>query len=256
MTSPLLDLVGWAPAFTLVFARVGAAMMLLPGLGEAAAPAVVKIGMALGVTVLLVPIVQPLVPLMPPSGLGMGLMIASDVGTGLWFGWLARMIALGLPMGAQFIAFQIGLSNVLQPDPELGAQASVLGKLFEAAAPVLILVSGLYRLPVAALAGLFNLIPPGHFFPLGDGTQVAVGAVGVGFSLALQLASPFVVIAVLWNLAIGLVGRIVSRLQIQFISMPGQIIAGLGMLVLMSGGMLLAWREGVYSFFINLPGGS
>ena len=224
----------WAPAFALVLARVGAAMALLPGVGEAVAPAVVRIGLALSITILLMPELQPMIPPVPAAGLSMGLMIASEVITGLWFGWVTRMIVLALPIGAQFIGYFIGLSAVLQPDAELGAQSGALGKLFEMAAPVILLVTGLYRLPLTALHGLFQLIPPGHILPPGESAEIAVRAVGTGFSLALQLASPFVVIAIVWHLAMGLVARIVSRMQIYFVSMPGQIMVGLALLIVTS----------------------
>ena len=256
MNSTPAALLDWAPAFALVLARVGAAMALLPGLGEAVAPAVVRIGFALSITILLVPTLQPMMPPIPAAGLSLGLMIASEVVTGLWFGWVARMIALGLPVGAQFIGYMIGLSNVLQPDAELGAQTSALGKLFEIAAPVLLLLSGLYRLPLTALSGLFQLIPSGHILPAADSTEVAIHAVGAGFSLALQLASPFVVIAIVWHLAMGLIARTVSRMQIYFVSMPGQIITGLALLAIMANGIVLAWRESAQAFLSALPGGS
>ena len=190
-------LLEWAPAFALIFARVGAAMALLPGLGESVAPAGVRIGMALSLTILLVPDLQPSMPPVPAAGLSMALMIAGEVITGLWFGWIARMIVLALPLGAQFIGLLVGLASVLQPDPELGAQSSALGKLFEMAVPVVLLVSGLYRLPLTALDGLFQLIPPGHLLPPAESAEMAIRGVGTGFSLALQLASPFVVIGIL-----------------------------------------------------------
>lgn len=244
----------WAPAFALVLARVGAAMALLPGIGEAVAPAVVRIGLALSITILLVPELQPMIPPVPAAGLSMGLMIASEVITGLWFGWVARMIVLALPTGAQFIGYFIGLSSVLQPDAELGAQSGVLGKLFEVAAPVILLVTGLYRLPLTALDGLFQLIPPGHILPPGESAEVAVRAVASGFNLALQLASPFVVITIAWHVAMGLVARIVSRMQIYFVSMPGQIVLGLALLTVTAGAMNVAWSDGVQAFFRALPG--
>ena len=243
-----------APAFALVLARIGAAMALLPGVGETAVPAIVRIGLALAMTILLLPDLQPLMPPMPAAGLTMGLMVASEVITGLWFGWVARMIALALPVGVQFIGYLIGLSSVLQPDPELGAQSSVLGKLFQMAVPVLLLVSGLYQLPLRALDGLFQLIPPGHILPPAESAQVAVRAVGTGFSLALQLASPFAVIGVAWHLAMGLIARVVSRMQIYFVSMPGQIMLGLALLMITASTMILAWRDSAASFLSALPG--
>jgi flagellar biosynthetic protein FliR len=164
------------------------------------------------------------------------------------------MIALALPVCGQFIGYLIGLSSVLQPDSELGAQSSASGKLFEMAAPVLLLVSGLYRLPLTALHGLFQLIPPGQMLPSADGAEVAIHAVGTGFSLALQLASPFVVIGIVWHLAMGLVARIVSRMQIYFVSMPGQIMAGLALLMMTGGVIILAWRDAAQAYFTSLPG--
>jgi flagellar biosynthesis protein FliR len=248
-------LLDWAPAFALILARVGAAMALLPGVGEAVAPAIVRIGLALSITILLMPELQPMIPPVPAAGLSLGLMVASEVITGLWFGWVARMIVLALPIGAQFIGYLIGLSSILQPDPELGAQSGALGKLFEIAAPVVLLVTGLYRLPLTALNGLFQLIPPGHILPPAESAEVAVRAIGTGFSLALQLASPFVVIAIAWHVAMGLVARIVSRMQIYFVSMPGQIVLGLALLIVTTSAMTFAWSDGVRAFFSALPTG-
>jgi flagellar biosynthetic protein FliR len=255
MNPTLTSLLDWAPAFALVLARVGAAMALLPGLGESVSPAIVRIGLALSITILLLPELQPIMPPVPAAGLSTGAMIAGEVITGLWFGWVTRMIVLALPVGAQFIGYLIGLSSVLQPDPELGAQSSALGKLFEVGAPVILLVSSLYRLPLIALNGLFQLIPPGHMLPVADSTEIAIRAVGTGFSLALQLAAPFVVIGIVWHLAMGLIGRIVSRMQIYFVSMPGQIMAGLALLMMTGSAIVFAWRDGAQAYFTALPGG-
>lgn len=248
------SLLGWAPVFALVLARVGATMALLPGLGESAAPAIVRIGLALSITILLLPVAQPLTPPVPDSGLAMALMVAGEVVTGLWFGWVARMIVLALPIGAQIIAYLIGLSNVLQPDAELGAQSTALGVLFELAAPMLILVSGLYVLPLQALAGLFTLIPPGHMLPGGDGAQVALQTVGTAFALALQLASPFVVASVVWNVAVGQIARVGGRMQIYFVAMPAQILGGLALLMLTGSTIILVWRDKAESVLGLLPG--
>jgi flagellar biosynthetic protein FliR len=255
MNPTLSAFLGWAPAFALVFARVGSAMVLLPGLGESVAPAIVRLGLALSITILLLPDLQPLIPSVPEAGIRMGLMIAGEVITGLWFGWLARMIVLALPIGAQFIGYLTGLSSVLQPDPELGAQSSVLGKLFEMVAPMMLLVSGLYKLVLTALDGLFRLIPVGQILPAGDTAHAAIHAVGTGFGLALQLASPFVVLGIGWQLAMGQIARIVSRVQIYFVSIPGQIMTGLALLAIAGSTIILAWHDSAEVFLFALPGG-
>jgi flagellar biosynthetic protein FliR len=254
MTVPLSSWIAWAPGFALVITRVGAAMVLLPGFGESAVPATIKIGITFCMTILLLPALQPTMPPIPDAGLDLALMIGAEVITGLWFGWLTRTIVLALPTAAQFIAYLMGMSSVLQPDAELGAQSTALSKLFELAAPAIILMSGLYILPLRALNGLFHLIPPGSLLPVADSTQLAVRAVGQAFSLALQLASPFVVAAIVWHITMGQISRVISRLQIYFVSIPGQLLGGLCLLALTANAILSAWQDSTEHFFANLPG--
>ena len=250
----LADLPGWSFAFMLVLARFGAAMALLPGLGEATVPALVRVGLALGISVLLLPGLLPLMPPMPAAGLTAAGMIGAEVTTGLWLGWLARLICLALPMAAQFIAFLLGISSVLQPDPELGPQSTALAALFDLAVPLVILVSGLYALPLTALAGSYHLIPAGTLLPSADSTAMAVAAVAQAFGLALRLASPFILASIVWHVAIGLIARLVPRLQVYFVSMPGQIVGGLALLASLFGVIMAAWQDAVRDSLAALPG--
>jgi flagellar biosynthetic protein FliR len=75
------------------------------------------------------------------------------------------------------------------------------------------------------------------------------------FALAFQLASPFVLASVLWQVAVGLVARLVPRLQIYFAALPGQLLTGLVLLGALSGAIASAWLAGVRDGFASLPGG-
>jgi flagellar biosynthesis protein FliR len=253
-TAFLAALPAWSFAFMLVLARFGAAMALLPGLGEATVPAMVRVGLALGISVLLLPGILPLVPPMPESGLTAAGMVIAEVVTGLSLGWLARLFCLALPIAAQFIAYLLGISTVLQPDADLGPQTTALAALFGMAAPLAIMVSGLYVLPLTALAGSYRLIPPGTLLPSADSAATAVAVVAQVFSLALRLASPFVLAAIVWHVAIGLIARLVPRLQVYFVSMPGQIAGGLVLLASLFGVILAAWQDAVRDGLAALPG--
>jgi flagellar biosynthetic protein FliR len=250
----LAALPGWAFALLLVMARVGGAISLLPGLGEAELPRMLRVGLALGVSVLLLPTIAPLVPPVPEATAQAGLMVGAEVITGLWLGWLARMVVLALPIGGQFISYMLGVANVLQPDPELGGQATPIARMFSLAAPLTLLVTGLYALPLAALAGSYQLIPPGELLPAADSTATAVAAVGAAFGLALRIAAPFVLVSIVWQVATGLLARLVPRLQVYFIVMPAQIGGGIVLLVVLMSALLAAWEAGVRSGFSHLPG--
>jgi flagellar biosynthetic protein FliR len=241
-------------AFTVVIARVGGAMALLPGLGESQPPAMLRAGLALAVAFLLLPAIAPMVPVVPEAGTQAASMIAAEAVTGLWLGWLARLLVLALPIAGQLISYMLGIANVLQPDPVLGSQATPIARLFELAAPLLILSSGLYALPLMALAGSYHLIPPGALVPAADSAETAVRATATAFALAMRLASPFLLVAIVWNVAAGLLARLVPRLQVYFVVMPGQILGGIALFGILAIALLTAWQTSVRSGLSDLPG--
>jgi len=102
-------------SLVLILARIGATFALLPGLGESTIPAVVKAGMVLTLTILLLPVIEPLLPPRPESEVVLGLLVLTELANGLWFGWLARILTTSLPLAGQYIADFAGLANVLQP---------------------------------------------------------------------------------------------------------------------------------------------
>jgi len=250
----LAALPGWAFAFVLVLARVGAAVMLMPGLGEAEPPAMLRAGLALALTALLLPVLQPLLPAAPGDLWQAAGMIVAELLAGLFLGWLARLVALALPMAGQIIAYMLGLASVLQQDQVFNAQGTVLSRLFGLAAPVILLGGGLYALPLSALAGSYQVLPPGTLLPAGDTVEMVVRAVGGSFGLALRLAAPFVLASVIWQVGLGLLARLVPQLQVFFVAQPAQILGGLLLLAALSVGMLDSWGEAARGAFALLPG--
>ncbi len=250
----LAQLPSWAFGFVLVLARAGCACMLLPGIGEAQLPANIRAGFAVTLTFVLLPVLQPSLPPAPDDVAHTLAMLSAEIVTGLWFGWLVRLMLMALPICGQIIASVIGQANVLQPDPELGPQTAALSQILALAAVVLVLNTGLHTLPFAALAGSYDIIPAGRFLPAADTADQVTRAVADAFALALRLASPFVVASVVWHAGLGVLSRLVPQLHVFFAAMPGQIVAGILLLALLSGGMFAMLQEHLQAQFLALPG--
>jgi flagellar biosynthetic protein FliR len=240
-------------AFMLVLSRVGCACMLLPGVGEQEVPTTIRVGFAFAMTALLLPV---LLPIMPPAPIaatqGVG-MIVAEVVTGLWLGWITRLVLLALPLAGQIAASMLGIANVLQPNTALGAQSTALSHLLGLAAPVAVLAGGLYAMPLAALQGSYRLIPPGALLPAADGASSAMEAVGACFAVALRLSAPFVLAGTVWQVALGLLARLVPQLQVYFAALPGQILGGVLLLAMLAGPMMVAWQDHAATAFATLP---
>ena len=225
----------------LVLARLGAAVLLLPGLGEQDAPASIRLALVLALVALLLPGLVPVLPAIPQGLPELLRLILTETGFGLWLGLLARLVALALAQAGQVVALMVGLASPLQTDPMLGAQSTATGRLFTLLAATLVLSTGLYALPLRALAESYAVLPPGEPLPLGRSAETVAQAVADSLALALRLAGPLVLAAVLGNFALGLLARVAPQVQVFTVAAPGQIIGGLLLLGLLLPAMLAVW---------------
>jgi flagellar biosynthetic protein FliR len=249
-----VTLMGAAYAFVLIMCRCGAAIMLLPPFSEDGPPALLRVGFAMALTVLLLPVIGPRLPPAPERLPLLAALLCGELLAGFVLGWLARLVCLALPAAGQLISLATGLSSVLQPDSNFGAQTAGLGLILGRLMPVLVLVSGLYVLPLTALAGSYDIIPPGKPLSSADLTNLAVSAVSLHTALALRLAAPFLLIGAIWQIALGLLSRLVPQIQIYFAALPGQVLGGLLLLTLLSATLARLWSRAAEDAFTLLPG--
>lgn len=250
----LAALPGLAFHAVLAFARLGAAVMILPGLGEEEVPANIRIGLGLALVVVLLPVVAPGLPQAPDSATEAVRLILLEVLVGLWLGGLARLIVMAMAVAGQMIALLLGLAQAMVPDPALGGLGTATGRMLSLAAVVVVLASGLYAIPLRALVESYTLLPAGDPFPAGAGAEAFAAAAAESLALSLRLAAPFVVAAIIINVALGLLARIAPQVQVYFVAIPGQVLLGLALLAAVMPPLLGAFAEAARAAFLDLPG--
>jgi flagellar biosynthetic protein FliR len=228
--------------------------MVVPGLGEQDIPPQVRLGLGLALVPLLLPVLAPGLPGPPDAAAEAVRLLVLEVAVGLWLGWLARLVALALATAGQMLAFLLGLSSVVFQDPAMGAQTAVTARFLSLAAAVMVLSTGLYALPVRALAESYALLPAGAPFAAGAVAETVVAATAESFALALRLAAPFVLFSLVLQMATGLMSRIVPQVQAFVIVAPAQVLGGLLLLALVLPALLLRWAEAAGAAFPALPG--
>ena len=251
MTEALPDLTFQA---VLVLARIGGAAMLLPGLGAPEVPATIRLALMLALTALVLPMVQPGLPPLPAELPEMLRLLALETMIGLWLGLLARLVELALAQAGQVMALMVGLASPLQTDPAIGAQGTALSRLFGLAATVLVLATGLYALPLRALAESYASLPVGTAAAFPGQAAAVAQAVADSLSLALRLAAPLVLASVLGQFALGLLARLAPQVPVFMVAAPGQILAGLLLLMLLLPVLLSSWLAAARGGFLALSG--
>ena len=117
------------------------------------------------------------------------------------------------------------------------------------------LATGLYAWPLGALVNSYALLPAGAPFPAGAAADAVAAMVTHSLSLALRLAAPFILAGVLFNAGMGLIARVAPQVQIFVVAAPAQILAGLGLLILLLPAILTLWQGAMTTGFQALPGG-
>lgn len=226
-------------ALAFVFARIGAALMLLPGFGEIFVSARVRLLLAVGVTLVVTPVVGHLVPPTPDGPLATFAVLGREIAIGLFFGAIARMMVAALHMAGVIIGFQTSLANAFLFDPMNAGQGSLIGSFLNVLGVFLIFATDLHHLMLIAIVDSYTLFVPGAGVPVGDFSEAAVRVVARSFAVAMQIAAPFLVVGMLFYLGLGLLARLMPQVQVFFIAIPIQIVLGfLVMAATLSAGMM------------------
>lgn len=211
----------------LVFVRVGAAMMLLPGIAEPYVSARVRLLLALLLSLLVAPVLSSALPALPDSPVTLALLILGEVAIGLFIGTVTRFFIAALTTAGMMIAYMSALANALINDPSAAQQGSIAGSFLTIVALLVIFALDLHHLMLRALVDSYGLFEPGRALPFGDFSEMISRVVAETFLLSMQIAAPFVAVAIIFYLGLGMLSRLMPQVQIFFVAMPLQITLGL-----------------------------
>jgi flagellar biosynthetic protein FliR len=238
MTFTFGNVSGLLTVYMLVFARVGAMIMLLPAIGDMGVPPRVRLALALGISLALAPAVAPLYTHIPDAPMGFGLLIAQEITSGVVIGAAARLIMSALQVAGYLIATQTGLAFAQTVDPTMGVQGAIVGTFFSLLGTVMVFATNLHYLAIGAIEGSYRMLPPGGSFPTGDLAELAIRYTSGAFLMGLELAAPFIVFGFVVTASIGLLARLMPQLQVFFIAMPINILAGFFIMMLLIGSLM------------------
>jgi flagellar biosynthesis protein FliR len=229
---------------SLVFSRVGTMVMVLPAIGEATIPPRARLGLALALTLVMAPVVGATYP----AALGGNMMvltglIISEIVIGLAVGLIVRMMLSAVQVAGNLIATQTGLAFAQTFDANQGSQSALLSMFLSLLAVTLIFVTDVHHLLIAGIEHSFTLFPPGKMPPTADFMKLAIETVSGLFATGMQMAAPFLVFSLIVYAAAGVIARMMPQLQVFFIAMPLNILAGFVILGLSLSTMMLWFLE-------------
>ena len=253
MTAVAPLLAAWQEGLTgafLLFLRIGAVMALLPAFGERSVPVRVRLVLAIAFTVVLAPGIAPRLAALAAGSDGIVALGGVEVVAGLAVGIVLRLLVLALQMAGTIAANVTSLSHIfggtsVDPQPAM-AHLMVVGGL------ALATMAGLHVKAAEAMLLSYELFPPGQLIPAPDLAFWGTRQVSRAFMLAFSLAAPFVLVAVIYNLALGAINRAMPQLMVAFVGAPAITMAGLVLMLLATPFLLGLWRDALDLVLSNL----
>jgi flagellar biosynthetic protein FliR len=251
-----LLLPGIAAAYLLTFARIGTLMMLLPGLGEQSVSPRIRLAFALLVSLILFPMVRPLLPMQGAALAAPGLisLLIGELLIGLVLGLTVRMVLAALQTTGVIVSQQLGLSYAMTVDPTQGGQQAALGNFLMMLGITLILATDLHHVALDAIGRSYVMLPPDGVLAMGEAAQLALRAMARGFLLAVQISAPFIAFGILFNVGLGVLSRLMPQMQVFFIAVPASVLIGMLILFGSLGIMMGVFLDDIGRYLGELTG--
>lgn len=206
----------YAEKFIPVFIRVAVILSFIPYIGARMTPVMVRAGLAIALTLFLLPVVEVKID-NPVRSVFEAFFIGSAIGLA------ARIILGAVEMAAQWMNIEMGLGVAAIFNPQFG---EVLGPL------------SLFYTIISM--GLFFILDMHHYFIDGIVRSFYISSIQYNgifdsiiklnsflFPLAFKIAAPVILVQVLINLAMGFLSRALPQANIFFISFPMLIAGGI-----------------------------
>jgi flagellar biosynthetic protein FliR len=230
-----------AATFMLVFARVGAMVMLMPGFGESNIPVRIKLGIALLLTLIILPLHRAAYQVDLTSMSSLGVLMVHEIVIGIVLGATARVTLSALAIAGSVIAQQLGLGFVTAVDPTQGQQGLLIGNFLTILGVTLLFATDSHHLVIAALNESYRIFSPGEVMSSGDVAALATRAFAAAFKIGMQLSAPFLVFGLVFNIGLGVLARLMPAMQVYFVGVPLSIMIGFLIFAFVLTGMMATY---------------
>lgn len=218
--------------FFLVFARVGAAFMFMPGFSAAYFIQRSRLSLALAICVVLTPSLSSILPQMPTSPFELGLDLFFEISVGVFLGIVMQTMFAALHLAGNKLSMAIGFGAAMAFDPTTANQSAIINSVFSIIAITLIFVTDLHHLMLGAVFDSYSLFKSGVGLPVDDFSKYLSLLLTKGFHIGFQLAAPFIVFSYVIYTGMGIITKLMPQLHIFFVTLPLQILLGTSLLAM------------------------
>lgn len=231
-----------------VFVRLGALLYLLPAIGETVVQPRVRLGIALALAVLIIPLLSSSFGTQVYSVSDAFALIVIEAIYGLVLGFGFRLMVYTLQILGNVVSQALSISQVLGEGIATEPNTTISTMLMMAGVTLLVTM-GVHIEAVGVLIMSFEMFPIGSV-PNLDGMAYWLNHKSAEtFAMGITLALPFIILNFVYNAILGFLNRAMPQLMVSFVGMPAITGAGLFLLAISVGTILTTWSTLYFNSF-------
>lgn len=219
--------------FLLIFTRVSCFVYISPFFGMSNTPARVKVGISFFTAMFLYETLTPANAVVYESVMEYALIVMKEAVTGLLIGFGANICTSIVSFTGSIIDMETGLSMVSLMDPMTKQSTSITGVYYQYVIMLLLIVTGMYRYLLGALADSFLLIPVnGAVFHTDLLLNAMIKFLGEYIMIGFRICLPVFCVILLLNAILGVLAKVSPQMNMFAVGIQLKILVGLAVLLL------------------------
>jgi type III secretion protein T len=212
----------WLLILTLTVPRFLGLFLMLPIFGSNFIPTTARNGIAISLSVIVLPLVSQQVMSYPFDGLLYLMLIFKEAVLGSMLGFLVSIMFWAISTSGNIIDMQRGAMSAQLFNPIVASQTSPLGVFFTQTAATLFLTTGGFLALLSAVYQSYSSWPVTSFYPQLqlESISLFLGQFDNLLYMALQIAAPAVILMLLTEIGVALIGRFVPSINVFLLAMP------------------------------------
>lgn len=223
--------------FLLIFVRISCFVHVAPFFSLSGVPRQVKIGLSFFTALLLYEILTPAaVPITYNTVWGYAVIVIREALVGLILGFGATLCSAIVNFAGSVTDMEVGLSMVNVFDPTTKQNTSITGVYYQYVVMLMLIVTGMYRYLLGAIADSFILIPVDQAVfrqesLLSAIIDFAADYIIIGFRICL----PVFCVIMLLNAILGILAKVAPQMNMFAVGIQLKILVGLAVLFFTTG---------------------
>lgn len=226
MDYPLNIIMQWMADFLLPLTRVAAMLGVMVGIGAKNTPTRIKAGLAVFITILIMPVLPPS-PIVELFSVNTVPLVAQQILVGSAIGFVSVLMMNTFVLAGQIVAMQTGLGFASVVDPVNGLSVAAIGQFYLVLATLLFWVVDGHLAMIHLVVHSFEAVPIGNeWWPAVNFQKIAMWGKWL-FTTALVLSLPPITAMLVINFAFGIMTRAAPQLNIFSLGFPVTMMSGL-----------------------------